>query len=826
MKLILPLNMKGKTWICALAGIWATSFGQAQLPWEAAYWDAIDNLKETPMAVKLWAEEVQYRAIASGDCDSLNLARAVLTTMLNVKGAEAPLESSWAPSETCDTSGYVTWYSIGVHHYLNHRLLQAKDAFERSLTFGPTTSRQVSTWHAIGSLSNQLGELESAYDAYKKAFELEPEPDNPIRLNNLATINLSLHDYETALDWLKLAEEAWLNHREEWVQKLPEDFGEVILRNRLLCTYELEMWKEAEAIFNRLTPGEFSGQDPIAGATIVLNYLLRSNRYDVFQRLKGPLTRAFGTDSTRTVYSLGSAAMLFSLWRPADSNENELWQQIQGSPDWTWQSPWDDPVNGSENKAQSPPIDGELGANTARNPWSPISWGTLLLLTVGGLWTSRNLRAQQRTEKMAKADQVAFLKSLENMKSVADMIKGPSDAFDFERLPWLASNRLDDVEAPSLSQLRQRVPEWEDLTEKEKEVLYWSLQGLNSADLADRLKCKKSHIYNLRTRMRTKLKLEKNADFADWWRSLPFWLCMLSSVMVSGNSVAAADWEASMELALTETTRPDTLGFLDLDSTQNWSAIENWRYHVWAAVAANDSGRLFALPPVPSPTPNWLVPFGDFQLQRKGHLPFDALRLTAPRIEEHLRRELSPEPQLSTLETEPWVKQGTPEDQRLARLHTLQWGLFFATLLAGGIAGILRWKRRGDPQIAHPAEFLPTILTSSEVDLNRSVIEQCLTSPHPSSAEVRAAVYSVEILGLPLRELQAMKMGQLPEIWSELTQKEKQVAFLLALRYPPQQIAEILQCAPAYIYNLKSALRKKWGLANSSELDRALMALI
>ena len=818
--------MNAKIWICALAGILTAAVGQSQLPWEAAYWDAIDNLKETPMSVKLWAEEVQDRAIVSGDCDSLNLARAVLTTMLNVKGGEAPLESSWVSDATCDTSGYVTWYSIGVHHYLNHRLKEARAAFERSLTYGPITSRQVSTWHAIGSLSNQLGDLETAYDAYKKAFELEPEPDNPLRLNNLATINLSLHDYEAALDWLKLAEEAWLKRDEDLAQKLPEDFGEVILRNRLLCTYELEMWNEAEAIFNRLTPGEFTGQDPIAGATIILNYLLRSNRFDVYVRLKGPLTRAFETDSARTVYSLGAAAQLFSPWRPANRNEKELWQQIQGAPGWTWQSPWADPVNGEQTQVTSA-IEGELGVDPSRSPLSPISWGTLLLLVGGGLGQFRIRSQRKRSQEIASSKKDAFKEDLDKLKAVAEMLKGSPEHFDFERLPWLASEPTSDNSAPSLSELREKVPEWEDLTDREKEVMYWTLRGASSAELAERLGCKKSHVYNLRTRIRTKLNLENNADLKDWWRSLPFWVLMLSGTLgATVSSAAASDWNTAMKMALVETERPDTLDFLTLDTTEAWSSLEKWNYHVWAAVATNDSGRITALPPLPSPAPAWLLPFSDHKDQNPGHLTFAALQLTAPRIVEHLRREQSPETELSILETEDWVQQGTPEEQRLARLKQLQWGLFVAALFSVAFAAF-RWRQnlpKSSDAIA--IEHESSILTPSDVALSRSVIEQCLASSHPSSAEVRSAAFAAEILGLPIREQQALNAGKLPAIWHELTQKEKQVAFLLALRYPPQQIAEILQSAPAYIYNLKSVLRKKWGLANSSELDRALMDLI
>lgn len=818
--------MNARTWICALTGILTASFGQAQLPWEAAYWDAIDNLKETPMAVRLWAEEVQDRAIASGDCDSLNLARAVLTTMLNVKGGEDPLESSWAADATCDTSGYVTWYSIGVHHYLNHRLKKARRAFERSLTFGPITSRQVSTWHAIGSLSNQLGDLETAYAAYKRAFDLEPEPDNPLRLNNLATINLSLHDYETALDWLKLAEEAWLKRDEDLAQKLPEDFREVILRNRLLCTYELEMWDEAEAIFNRLTPGEFTGQDPIAGATIILNYLLRSDRFEVYTRLKGPLSRAFETDSARTVYSIGAAAQLFSPWRPTSQSEKELWQQIREAPGWTWKSPWADPVNVEKTLANAT-IEGELGVDPSRSPWSPISWGTLLLFLGGGVGQIRVRSQRNRFEHIARSKQDALDEDLKRLQAVAEMLKGPSDAFDLEQLPWLTSDLTAEQGVPSLSELRERVPGWESFTDREKEVLYWTLRGANSADLAERLGCKKGHVYNLRTRLRTKLNLEKNTDLQNWWRSLHLWLLMLSATFgAASSSVAAAEWKTAMEATLVETERSDTLHFLPLDSTKTWSAIEKWNYHVWAAVATNDSGRMANLPPLPSPAPAWLLPFNDYKDQLAGHLTFSALRLTAPRIVEHLRREQSPETELSILETEAWVQQGTPEEQRLARLKRLQWGLFIAALF-GVFFAVYRWRKNQPKSSGEvPIEQETAIMTPGDVALCRSVIEQCLTSSHPSSAEVRSALFALETLELPIREQQAMDAGKLPRIWHELTQKEKQVAFLLALRYPPQQIAEMLQCAPAYIYNLKSVLRKKWGLANSNELDRTLMALI
>ena len=334
-----------------------------QLAWESAYWDQIEQLRETPMAVQIWAEELQERALDAGACDSLNLAHSVLITMSNVNRDGASLDELMRMPFGCDTLGYVTWYSIGVHHYLQQRLLLARESFERALTFSPEEKRQVSTLHAIGTLASQLGDLEGAYAAYKRAYELDPESDNPLRISNLATINMSLKDYATALDWLKLAEEAWAQRTEEMAQRLPIDFGEVILRNRLLCTYELGLWEEAERTFNRLKPGKFDGQDPIAGAAIVLNYLLRTDRFDVFNRRYAAFEEAFAVDSLRTVQALAAGALLFPPWRSNELTVSQAWNGVRNLPTWAWHLPWSGIE--SESGGRDPKVSGTLSTPTA-----------------------------------------------------------------------------------------------------------------------------------------------------------------------------------------------------------------------------------------------------------------------------------------------------------------------------------------------------------------------------------------------------------------------------------------------------------------------------
>jgi DNA-binding CsgD family transcriptional regulator len=120
---------------------------------------------------------------------------------------------------------------------------------------------------------------------------------------------------------------------------------------------------------------------------------------------------------------------------------------------------------------------------------------------------------------------------------------------------------------------------------------------------------------------------------------------------------------------------------------------------------------------------------------------------------------------------------------------------------------------------------LEPLLEDSEVALYRTQVEEVVSLGTANAAELRAARHALELLSLPMREELAAARHRLPEVWAEFSPKERQVALLLAQRIPPQQIAEMLRYSPAYVYNLKSELRRKWGFHSSTELDRALLRL-
>lgn len=792
-----------------------------QLAWEAAYWDQIEQLRETPMAVQIWAEELQERALDAGACDSLNLAHAVLITMSNVNRDGASLDELMRTLPGCDTLGYATWYSIGVHHYLQHRLLLARESFERALTFTPEEKRQVSTLHAIGTLASQLGDLEGAYAAYKRAYELDPESDNPLRITNLATINMSLKDYATALDWLKLAEEAWSQRTEEMEQRLPTDFGEVILRNRLLCTYELGLWEEAERTFSRLKPGKFDSQDPISGAAIVLNYLLRTDRFDVFNRRYAAFEEAFAVDSFRTVQALAAGARLFPPWRPNEAPLEEVWNDVRDLPSWAWHHPWSGLE--SDSSAGGANVTGELEAPNGSNPFARISWATLVLVAgiAGGLgWQGRTRRRLRRSALALQSDLVSQIQAHARLQS---RIKSGSSSCSLDDVPWAPLRNEGEHPGPSYAALAERLPEWDALTEREKEALFWILRGEEPDALAERMQCKRSHIYNLRTRLRNKLGVDAKDDWVGWWKRQAH---LLLFGLAMGSAHAQSDWESAMAAALHVTDRPDTLTWLLVEDTEGMAALNRWVYHGWQALATGDASALQQLEPLDAatipPAHAWLVP-----LMQQPTEALERMKLTQLRVHDVLGQILEQQssPVLKSLETEPWVSEGTPIERRAEQWRRAQWGLFALALAAAGVLLVRSRRTRKAPEPPPVAGFAP-LLEESEVALHRTEVEEVVSGETANAAALRAARHALELLALPMREELAAARHRLPEVWAEFTPKERQVALLLAQRIPPQEIAEMLRYSPAYVYNIKSELRKKWGVNSSTELDRALLQLV
>ena len=800
----------------------APFFASGQLEWESAYWDQIDRAKEFPMAVQVWADALQGRAHTQGHCDSLNLAHAVLISLGNLERSDKLLSEVMMTLPGCDTAGYVTWYSIGVHHYLNKRLPEAKKAFEQSLLYNPKTSRQVSTWHAIGTLANQIGDLQGAYAAYKTAYELEPESDNPLRLSNLATMNISLRDYATALDWLKLAEEAWNDKTEEMAQRLPQDFGEVILRNRLLCAYELEMWEAAAHTFNRLQPGPFDGQDPAVGAATVLNYLLRTDNFEVFAGMHEHFEEAFRKDSTRSVSLLGMAAPLFSPWANPDEPLEQVWERVMETPGWAWQNPWPGMIGVQQNKEAMPRTE-QLEFDGAQRPWSPISWGTMILLTIGGAWQGRVWQRKRRRQKQTATAHEQLAEDLRRLEALQEAIRKDPSAVPLQNLPWPVAGSSHP--APSFAQLGETLTEWSDLTEREKETLFWSLQGERPEEVAERLGCKRSHIYNLRTSLRSKLKIDGTQDWLDWWLTrLPVVLLAICLIGSNGTSAQQLSWAEEMSHLLEMPM--DSLVAKSTAETATFTPLEQWTYHGFVAICEGKPDRLEALPRMDTAAVplvyQWIKPL----MTVSDPAVFATWQLAAPRVQGALNTMLGEmnAQAFPALETDNWVVEGTPKEQQWARLRMAQVVIFL--LVAAGLVAVFVKQRNGDGHDDMATMDTPGILSQTETDLSQSEVEACIGKSQVSPPEIRAAVNALELLTLPLLAQKAAAVGTLPQVWGQLTQKERQVALLLARRVPPQQISEILRCSPAYVYNMKSELRKKWGLNDSTELDRALLRLI
>ena len=58
--------------------------------------------------------------------------------------------------------------------------------------------------------------------------------------------------------------------------------------------------------------------------------------------------------------------------------------------------------------------------------------------------------------------------------------------------------------------------------------------------------------------------------------------------------------------------------------------------------------------------------------------------------------------------------------------------------------------------------------------------------------------------------------------WFQLSPSEKQVARGILHDVPAQVLADELMCTPSHIYNLRSSIRKKWGIESNQALRQAI----
>jgi FixJ family two-component response regulator len=79
-----------------------------------------------------------------------------------------------------------------------------------------------------------------------------------------------------------------------------------------------------------------------------------------------------------------------------------------------------------------------------------------------------------------------------------------------------------------------------------------------------------------------------------------------------------------------------------------------------------------------------------------------------------------------------------------------------------------------------------------------------------------------------LEQIEVLSSLLLPEAdnahndWFRLTSSEKQVARGILNDVPAHELADELMCTPSHIYNLRSSIRKKWGIESNQALRQAI----
>lgn len=98
-------------------------------------------------------------------------------------------ESRFRQSLEIDESNYRAWHNLGNALYMQGRLDEARESFERSLNHAPSDNTRAAGWHNKGNSLLGAGQIAESIEAYKQALRLSPGNDDT-RYNLAYALNL------------------------------------------------------------------------------------------------------------------------------------------------------------------------------------------------------------------------------------------------------------------------------------------------------------------------------------------------------------------------------------------------------------------------------------------------------------------------------------------------------------------------------------------------------------------------------------------------------------------------------------------------------------
>ena len=754
---------------------------------------------------------------SSGDCDQMALGLTLVAVAWSRTPEDAmprALRSMPLPAG-CDPAFPHLHYQLGAALFGHKNFAAAIPHFLRAATFD---SFAPTAWNAVGASYENLNQLDSAVVAYERALAATTTGINPLLLNNLAsiylTLNLSERARESALQGLEAC-----GDKATWAERgLSAEVPLLLQHNLMVAAIQLKDTAAATSAFRAL-------DDAISNEPSFVQSILY---YGLFT--ESPAARDFcgaRIESLTSEQALSEIPEEYRLLHPFFFDDSF---QEQGS----FQAGWFYLVAAKRlnllphfHSYREDPVDstGFAVRNLRRwGPWVMALEGLLLTLLI--LLFLKRYRARQ-LEKISLEE---YGDALEPASRDADLDELHRQiASGTVQVDWIArwNRTLTPVGPTPASEFKEAHA----LNDLEFDVLELSARGLEAKSIAQALDRTPGYILNRRSMLRQRLGIAREQSFAEWWKQngpralgivllasfalqaeaaeLDVWQEVLATQDTAGIQLQASMWAGSPQAASPglieiglytesmlyapdfetwEQLRPafETEILRDTASASDLLGPLKWVYAPWRGLLEREAHAVAGTAHAELSPKGWWSLVGPWA-RRDEMLPSALLaRLPAP------------------AELQSWWG--------YAELRKLAFHLGIVVILTT-LALLLLRRLRSVPKDAEPAlsgsiggsAYLPLLLAAVRTEKPRAMQfalwEACAFESGRSA-----------LLDSP----------NLPEAWHRLNLKEQLLLHLLHARVSSSDCAHVLGCSERYLYAMRSAVRKKLGLEGSVRLEQEL----
>lgn len=627
--------------------IWACMFatvGRGEAPPAAGfetYVRIVDGEEQDHSVMLLEADALIRFGLAEGSCAHAQTGLAVqfaAHTGLGAEVSEAMLRQEIA--QVCDSSAYsgMIWHSIGHFRFAQGQIKSAEQAFHAALSQAQHLELRRRIMNGLAGCSWRRGDVDQTWNWMNRAWRVDSLNAPGYLVNNLLAISLLSGHFEQAAHQAEI----YLAHTPPDDQVVP-----FIQANLLQVRLQLNQASAAMELVRVLPWTELLLEDPVETTKTAFQVAVQLGVLSPIE-----LSRAHwqGDDKPYSAHIRSALG-----WRAIARNPNVL--PVSDLPHWaeyipvSWNGVW-----GMPEELPSSVVSPHLLPTAWW--WSVLGLCSLAVVLMGMQWIRlgrirRSLDAPheaQRSGLMQAVSREQRLRPMERLRASYVLAAG-----------WIEEPLKPDARAVAI---------WATLTQHEQRIIEGTFRNETPKEVAQELDISPKHVYNTRSRIRTKLGIPTDADFKEHCRKLfPQFFPIL--LLASAVSLAATD----SDLPLPEALRSASVEALQAADSV---AIAEWSGRIEALAEADSAAVAEALGRTRWLWPPWRDAWQQHWDASGIQFPLDEL------IASHLGQILERETRFRLPEhaLQPFSRRALAPLEAKARFRWMAWAVAFAAVVA------------------------------------------------------------------------------------------------------------------------------------------------